>query len=89
MLPGYCAILGAIIGSLGGLYYLYATIVGKAQPNRITWLLWGLFPMIIFVAQRAQGVKDLSWTSFAAGFGFGISLLSVQAHSFANTAFAA
>ena len=45
--------------------------------------------MVIFGAQRAQGVKGLSWTSFAAGFGFGISLLSVQAHSFANTAFAA
>ena len=80
MLPGYCAILGAIIGSLGGLYYLYATIVGKAQPNRITWLLWGLFPMIIFVAQRAQGVKDLSWTSFAAGF----TPLLIVAASFFN-----
>ena len=68
MLPEYCAIIGAIIGSLGGFYYLYETIVGKAQPNRITWLLWGIFPMVIFVAQRAQGVEDLSWTSFVAGF---------------------
>jgi len=68
MLPEYCAIIGAIIGSLGGLYYLYETIVGKAQPNRITWLLWGIFPMVIFVAQRAQGVEGLSWASFVAGF---------------------
>lgn len=55
MLPEYFAIIGAIIGSLGGFYYLYETIVGKAQPNRVTWLLWGIFPMVIFVAQRAQG----------------------------------
>jgi hypothetical protein len=68
MLPEYCAIIGAIIGSLGGFYYLYETIAGKAQPNRITWLLWGLFPMVIFVAQRAKGVEGLSWTSFVAGF---------------------
>lgn len=68
MLPEYFAIIGAIIGSLGGLYYLYDTIIGKAQPNRVTWLLWGIFPMVIFVAQRAQGVESLSWTSFVAGF---------------------
>lgn len=68
MIPEYCAIIGAVIGSLGGCYYFYETIVGSAQPNRITWLLWGIFPMVIFVAQRAQGMEDLSWASFAAGF---------------------
>ena len=68
MLPEYFAIIGAVIGSIGGLYYLYETIIGRAKPNRVTWLLWGLFPMIIFVAQRAQGVEGLSWASFAAGF---------------------
>ncbi len=68
MIPENYAIVGAVIGSLGGYYYLYETIVGKAQPNRITWLLWGIFPMVIFVAQRVQGIEILSWTSFAAGF---------------------
>jgi hypothetical protein len=68
VLPEYFAVIGAVIGSIGGLYYLYETIIGKAQPNRVTWLLWGLFPMIIFVAQRARGVEGLSWASFAAGF---------------------
>lgn len=68
MLPEYFAIIGAVIGSIGGFYYLYETIIGRAKPNRVTWLLWGLFPMIIFVAQRAQGVEGLSWASFVAGF---------------------
>lgn len=68
MIPEYFAIIGAVIASLGGLYYLYETIVGKAKPNRVTWLLWGLFPMITFVAQRSQGVEGLSWATFAAGF---------------------
>jgi len=80
MLPEYCAILGAIIGSLGGFYYLYETLLGKAQPNRITWLLWGIFPLVIFVAQRAQGVEGASWTSFVAGF----TPLLIVAASFFN-----
>jgi uncharacterized membrane protein AbrB (regulator of aidB expression) len=84
MLPEYYAIIGAIIGSLGGCYYLYETIAGKAQPNRITWLLWGIFPMIIFVAQRAQGVEGLSWTSFVAGF---LPLLIVAASFFNKKAY--
>lgn len=81
MLPEYCAIIGAVIGSLGGLYYLYETVAGKAQPNRVTWLLWGLFPMVIFVAQRAQGIAGISWVSFVAGF---VPLLVVAA-SFLNS----
>lgn len=68
MIPEYFAIIGAIIASLGGFYYLYETIAGKSQPNRVTWLLWGIFPAIIFTAQRIQGVRDVSWISFAAGF---------------------
>ena len=68
MIPEYFAIIGAVIASLGGFYYLYETITGKAKPNRVTWLLWGLFPMIIFIAQRVQGVEGLSWVTFAAGF---------------------
>jgi hypothetical protein len=68
MLPEYFAIIGAVIASGGGLYYLYETIRGKAKPNRVTWLLWGILPMITFVAQRVQGVEGLSWPSFVAGF---------------------
>lgn len=68
MIPESFAVVGAIVGSLGGIVYLYETITGKAKPNRVTWFLWGLFPMIIFVAQRAQGVEGLSWATFAAGF---------------------
>lgn len=84
MLPDSFAIVGAIIGSLGGLYYLYETIVGRAQPNRVTWLLWGLFPLIIFVAQRVQGVEGQSWVSFVSGLNplliVAASILNKQAY---------
>ena len=68
MIPEYFAVIGAVVASIGGFYYLFDTITGKTKPNRVTWLLWGLFPMIIFVAQRAQGVEGLSWATLAAGF---------------------
>jgi hypothetical protein len=84
MLPEYCAIIGAVLGSLGGFYYLFETIVGKAQPNRITWLLWGIFPMVIFVAQRAQGVANISWATFVAGL---MPLLIVAASFFNKKAY--
>ncbi len=80
MLPESFAIVGAVIGSLGGLYYLYETLVGRVQPNRVTWLLWGIFPLVIFVAQRAQGVEGVSWASFVAG----LTPLLVLAASFFN-----
>jgi len=84
MLPEKWAIIGAIIGSLGGFYYFYETITGKAQPNRITWLLWGIFPMVIFMAQRAQGVEGISWASFLAGL---TPLLTVAASFFNKKAY--
>ena len=68
MLPEYFAVIGAVIASIGGFVYLYETIRGTAQPNRVTWLLWFLLPMIAFVAQRVQGVGAVSWVTFASGF---------------------
>lgn len=68
MIPEYFAIVGAVVSSVGGLYYFVETLRGRTQPNRVTWLLWWLFPTIIFVAQRVQGVEESSWLTFAAGF---------------------
>lgn len=59
---------------------MYQTIIGKTKPNRITWLLWGVFPMITFAAQRAEGVQSISWATFAAG----LPPLLVVAASFSN-----
>ena len=68
MLPENFAIIGALIASTGGFYYLYETITGKSQPNRVTWSLWALFPMITFFAQRSQNVGAVSWVTFVSGF---------------------
>ena len=80
MIPEFYAIVGAAVASLGGLYYLFETVTGKSQPNRVTWLLWGILPLIIFSAQRVQGVGGLSWFSLTAG----ITPLLVLSASFLN-----
>ena len=61
--------LGVIIAFLGILTYLYKTFKGEVQPNRVTWFLWALAPLIAFSAQIEQGVGAQSWLTFIVGFG--------------------
>lgn len=68
MLPEYFAFISTLIASLGSIYYLYLTIKGKVQPNKITFFFWGLFPMIAFFAQSEQDVSSVIWITFAMGF---------------------
>ncbi len=62
-------IVGVIIAFLGGLKYLFETIKGKAKPNKVTWFLWALAPLIAFAAELKQGVGIQSWMTFSVGFG--------------------
>ena len=62
-------VLSILSFSLGILPYLNATIKGKVQPNRITWLFWTV-PLITVLAQWQNNI--LTWASlpiFLAGFG--------------------
>jgi hypothetical protein len=56
MLDSHFVILGAILNVIGGLSYLIDTIKGKAKPNRVTWFLWALAPLIAFTAELKQGL---------------------------------
>jgi hypothetical protein len=60
--------LGLIITSLGGLQYLILTLQGKVKPNKVSWLLWGIAPLIAFAAQVKQGVGLQSLLTFLLGF---------------------
>lgn len=60
--------LGLFITSLGGLQYLILTLQGKVQPNRVSWLLWGVAPLIAFAAEVKQGVGLQSLLTFLLGF---------------------
>lgn len=59
--------LGVAIGIAGGLSYLVDTIKGKVKPNKVTWLLWALAPLIAFTAQIQQGVGIESVLTLSVG----------------------
>lgn len=52
---------------LGDLSYLFYTIKGKVRPNKVTWFLWALAPLVAFAAEVKQGVGLSSLTTFAFG----------------------
>lgn len=68
MLHPNFVILGIIIGSIGTLSYVIDTLKGKAKPNRVTWFLWSLAPLIAFVAEVQKGVGIQSLMTFSVGF---------------------
>ena len=45
------------------------TVRGNTQPNRVSWMLWTLAPMIAFAAEVTQSVGLQSLLTFAIGFG--------------------
>lgn len=68
MLDERFVILGALLSFYGGLSYLIDTIKGKNKPNRVTWFLWALAPLIAFSAELEKGVGLTALMTFMAGF---------------------
>jgi len=61
-------ILGAVIALAGTSRYVLDTLEGKTRPNRVSWFMWTLAPMIAFAAEIHQGVGVRSLATFMAGF---------------------
>ncbi len=73
-------LLGAVLNLIGSTNYVWNTIKGKTRPNRVTWFLWALAPLIAFSAMIGEGVGLSSLMTFMVGFG----PLMVFAASFVN-----
>ena len=50
-------------------FYIIDTLKGKTKPNRISWLLWAIAPMIATIAAISDGVGLATLPVFMAGFG--------------------
>ena len=61
-------IVGALLASFGSLGYLLATIRGEVKPNKVSFFLWSLAPLIAFVAEIHEGVGLASLMTFMVGF---------------------
>lgn len=62
--------LGALLNLIGSTVYTIHTIQGKTKPNRVTWFLWALAPLIAYTAMIQKGVSPLDGLmTFMVGFG--------------------
>lgn len=62
--------VGAIISLIGSITYAWNTVKGRTKPNRVTWFLWALAPLIAFAAMLGEGVSiTYGLMTFMVGFG--------------------
>ncbi|MDA3840460.1 MAG: hypothetical protein PF572_05185 [Patescibacteria group bacterium] len=64
----YIVILGAGVQLYGIFFYIRETIRGNTKPNRVTWLMWSLAPLIGSAAAFSDGVRWAVLPVFIAGF---------------------
>jgi hypothetical protein len=69
MIDARFAILAAVITVAGNAAYALDTVRGNTQPNRVSWLMWMVAPLIGFAAQLSEHVGLQSLLTFAIGFG--------------------
>jgi len=62
-------IIGVIVNLIGISSYIFNTLKGKTKPNRVTWLLWSIAPMIAFFAAVSEGRTWGAIPTFMSGFG--------------------
>lgn len=65
----YWLIVGALIHISSTSVYLLNTLKGKTKPNRMTFLMWAIAPLIGVAAALADGVGWAVLPVFMAGFG--------------------
>lgn len=60
--------VGSALGVIGGIFYLRDTLRGTTQPNRVTWLLWAVAPLLAAAVEFHSGVGLRTLTTFVIGF---------------------
>jgi hypothetical protein len=56
MLNSNFTFLGIVIATVGAIDYLVETMQGKIKPNRVSFLMWSIAPLVVFAAQIGQDV---------------------------------
>jgi len=63
------AIAGSVVNFVACLSYVRAILKGEAAPNRVTWFLWALVPLIAGAAQWRSGVGISTLVVLSVGLG--------------------
>jgi hypothetical protein len=67
MLNSNFVIVGVIFVTIGTIGYLIETVKGKIRPNRVSFFMWSVAPLIAFAAQIGQGVGIQSLFTLMVG----------------------
>lgn len=59
--------VGIALNAIGLSSYLIDTVKGKIQPNKVSWALWSIAPLVAFLAQIKQGVGIQSLMTLSVG----------------------
>lgn len=65
----YLVFVGAAVQLVGIYSYIKDTVQGDTKPNRVSWLLWSIAPLIGTAAALANGVGWAVLPVFMSGFG--------------------
>jgi hypothetical protein len=65
----YILIFGVICQFTGIGFYIKDTLAGSTKPNRVSWLMWAVAPMIATAAALSDGVTWAVLPVFMSGFG--------------------
>lgn len=80
----YLVLVGAAIQLVGIYAYIKDTLYGNTKPNRVTWLMWSVAPLIATFAALSSGVRLAVLPVFMSGFGpllvFGASFTNRNAY---------
>ena len=65
----YLVFVGVVLQLIGVFSYAKDVVKGKAKPNRVTWLMWSIAPLIATAAGLFSGVGLAVIPVFMSGFG--------------------
>ncbi len=68
LFSGYLVFPAALASLASGGVYIYAMLKGSAKPNRITWLMWTVAPLIASAAEISSNVGLAAIPVFINGF---------------------
>lgn len=62
-------VLAIVLRLSAGIRYFVATCKGTVKPNPVTWLFWGIAPLIAALAQFQHGYTPVTATTLALSLG--------------------
>lgn len=69
MISDKFVLFGCALNLIGSSSYVVHTVQGKTKPNRVSWLMWALAPMIALAAEIHADVGIQALLTFIVGFG--------------------